>query len=73
MKSFNRPTERSQRNEEDSDIFGLCSKDQCKAIDFVVDMIVDPSRRERKEEQEKADKVEQSRKYWLEVRRSYFR
>jgi len=64
--------ERCQRSDDDSDLFGLCSKDQCKAIDFVVDMIVDPSRKERKEEQDKADKVEQSRKYWLEVRRSFF-
>lgn len=72
LNPFNLLTERSQRSDDDSDLFGLCSKDHCKAIDFVVDMIVDPSRKERKEEQDKADKVEQSRKYWLEVRRSFF-
>ncbi|KAL7538201.1 hypothetical protein ACHAXR_008361 [Thalassiosira sp. AJA248-18] len=50
----------------------LCHADQCGAIDYVCDMILDPSKKERVEEKRRTDSVEESRALWLRVRRSYF-
>jgi len=50
----------------------LCTSDQCGAIGYVCDMILDPSRKDRQEEKQKADAVEESRALWLKVRRSFF-
>jgi len=59
-------------NNED-DIVGLCARDQCGALDHICDSILDPSRKERMEEKEKLQLVEESRAVWLVTRKSFFR
>ena len=64
-------TEKPINNEED--IVGLCAGDQCGALDHICDTILDPSRKERIEEKEKLQLVEESRAVWLVTRKSFFR
>ena len=52
----------------------LCKTDPCGAnmmLDMC-DMILDPSKKERLEEKQKADTVDYSRELWLTVRKSFF-
>ena len=52
----------------------LCKADPCGAnmmLDMC-DMILDPSKKERLEEKQKADTVDDSRELWLTVRKSFF-
>ena len=58
---------------EDEDIVGLCAGDQCGALDHICDTILDPSKKERMDEREKAQRVEESRAVWLVTRKSYFK
>ncbi|KAL7548323.1 hypothetical protein ACHAWF_011610, partial [Thalassiosira exigua] len=50
----------------------LClSGDHCGAVEFMCDMILDPSKKDRLEDKRRADGVEESRALWLRVRKSY--
>ena len=64
-------SEKPPNNEDD--IVGLCAGDQCGALDHICDSILDPSRKERMEEKEKLQLVEESRAVWLVTRKSFFR
>ena len=57
---------------ESQDLEELCLSDQCAAIDYVCDFILDPNKKERQEEKRKMDLVEESRALWLEERRLFF-
>lgn len=57
---------------EEPKLSDLCASDQCGAMDYMCDMILDPSRRDRVEEKRRADAVEESRALWLTMRRSFF-
>ena len=50
----------------------LSTTNSCGAIDYVCDIILNPSKKEMKEEKRKADTVEESRALWLKERRSFF-
>jgi hypothetical protein len=58
---------------EDEDIVGLCAGDQCGAVDHICDTILDPSKKERIEEKERAQRIEDSRALWLGTRKSFFK
>ncbi|KAL3780265.1 hypothetical protein ACHAW5_001525 [Stephanodiscus triporus] len=50
----------------------LCTTDQCGAFERVCDMILDPAKTERQNEEQKAAMVDESRALWLRVRRAFF-
>ncbi|KAL3796821.1 hypothetical protein ACHAWO_002059 [Cyclotella atomus] len=58
---------------EEEDIVGLCAGDQCGAVDHICDTILDPSKKERIEEKERAQRIEDSRALWLGTRKSFFK
>jgi len=62
------------RNEDDKQtgLSQLCKSDQCGAMDFMCDVVFDPARKDRMEEKQKLDAVEESRALWLTLRRSFF-
>ena len=51
----------------------LCTQDRCGAMDQICDSMLDPSKKEREEEKQKAQRVEDSRAVWLSVRKTYFK
>ena len=73
IKSQIRKIRKAQKkiNGEDEDQ-ELCTANHCGAMDYVCEMIMDPSKKERQEEKAKADIVEDSRALWLVVRKSFF-
>ena len=50
----------------------LCAADQCGAFERVCDMILDPAKTERQNEDQKAAMVDESRALWLRMRRTFF-
>jgi hypothetical protein len=62
-----------KRVNEEEDIVGLCAGDQCGAVDHICDTILDPSKKERIEEKERAQRVEDSRALWLGTRKLFFK
>ncbi len=50
----------------------LWADDQCSAFDRICDMILDPSKIERQNEEQKAVVVDESRAVWLRKRRDFF-
>jgi len=50
----------------------LCAADQCGAFERVCDMILDPAKTERHNEDQKAAIVDESRALWLRMRRTFF-
>ena len=59
-------------DDEPPDLGELCTSDQCGAVEYVCDMILDPNKKEREKEKRKADAVEESRALWLTERRVFF-
>lgn len=47
--------------------------DQCGAIDHIFDTILDPSKKERTNEKQQAQRVDDSRSIWLSVRKTFFK
>ena len=50
----------------------LCAVDQCGAFERVCDMVLDPAKTERQNENQKAEIVDESRALWLRMRRKIF-
>jgi len=50
----------------------LCAVDQCGAFERVCDMVLDPAKSERQNENQKAAIVDESRALWLRMRRTFF-
>jgi len=76
VKSRIRKVRQTINPEEDTqlELVELCKTDPCGAnmmLDMC-DMILDPSKKERLEEKQKADTVDDSRALWLTVRKSFF-
>ena len=76
VKSRIRKVRQTINPEEDTqpELSELCKSDPCGAnmmLDMC-DMILDPSKKERLEEKQKADTVDDARALWLTVRKSFF-
>jgi hypothetical protein len=61
-----------RRGDTEPELFQLCSEDQCGAMDHLCDLMIDPSKSERRREKQKARDVEESRALWLRMRKSFF-
>lgn len=61
-----------RRGDVDPELSQLCSEDQCGALDHLCDLIIDPSKLERRREKLRARDVEESRALWLRMRKSFF-
>lgn len=61
-----------RRGDVEPELSQLCSEDQCGALEHLCDLIIDPSKLERRREKLRARDVEESRALWLRMRKSFF-